>query len=471
VTAAAGTGKSRLIGELVRAAAERHPGLEVLVARGDSLGAGSPLAMAGQVIRRAAGIQDGDLAPVKAAKLATRVARIGADGAAVTGELLREIAGLPVPAAEASEALRAARQDATAMGDAVRAAWEAWLDAECAAGPRAIVLEDLHWGDSPTVQLVDGALRNLAERPLFVVATARPEVHDVFPKLWAERAVDEVRLGPVSKSASERLVREILGAAVDARRLAMVILRAAGNPFLLEELIRAVAEGRAEHTLPEGVLGMVQLRLDALAPDARRALRAASVFGETFWRGGVAALLGGEDPGLARALAELAAKELTAPRPGTRVPGDEEHAFRHALVRDAAYAMLPDADRAAAHALAGAWLEEVGSHDPLVLAEHYDRGGVALRAIAWYQRAAEQALEGGDPEGALRRAERALACGAEGEVRGALEHVCAEALYWRGELAPSRARAEAAASLLPEGIPGWFRAVATLINAASLSPA
>jgi hypothetical protein len=361
VTAAAGAGKSRLIQELSRAAVARHPRLEIFVARGDSLGNGSPLAMAGQVIRRAAMIEDGDALDTKAAKLAERAARLLPEGGGATVELLREIAGLPVPTAQASDALRAARRDPVVMGDAVRAAWERWLEAECAAGPRAIVLDDLHWGDRPTVQLVDAALRNLADRPLFVIATARPEIHDVFPKLWEGRDVTEVRLGPMGKSASERMVREILGSAVTERRLAMVLRRAGGNPFLLEELIRAVAEGRADDTLPEGVLGMVQLRLDALSPDARRALRAASVFGETFWRGGVAALLGGDDAGLARALAELGARELTAPHRGSRVPGDEEHAFRHALVRDAAYAMLTDADRKGAHALAGEWLEAGGS--------------------------------------------------------------------------------------------------------------
>ena len=106
---------------------------------------------------------------------------------------------------------------------------------------------------------------------------------------------------------------------------------------------------------------MVQARLDALEPDARRVLRAASVFGQTFWRGGVAALLGETEPAGAR-LAHLVERELDrgAARVA-RVPGEAEYAFRHALVREAAYAMLTDADRALGHRLAGAWLADQAS--------------------------------------------------------------------------------------------------------------
>src|SRR6185437_9921765 len=76
VTAPAGTGKSRLTRELLRAVTAQKPGLEVFVARGDSLGAGSPLAMAGQLIRRSAAIEDGDAIEAKIAKLAARAARV-----------------------------------------------------------------------------------------------------------------------------------------------------------------------------------------------------------------------------------------------------------------------------------------------------------------------------------------------------------------------------------------------------------
>ena len=80
------------------------------------------------------------------------------------------------------------------------------------------------------------------------------------------------------------------------RSVEQIIDRADGNAFCLEELIRAAADGRSD-SLPDSVIGMVQSRLDAEDPDARRVLRAASLFGERFSRAGVTFLLGGEASG------------------------------------------------------------------------------------------------------------------------------------------------------------------------------
>ena len=97
-------------------------------------------------------------------------------------EFLGELAGIHFPG-ESSAALQAARQDARLMGDQMRAAWVDWLEAECAEKPVLLVLEDLHWSDASSVQLVDSALQRLRERPLMVLALARPEVSVRFPRL------------------------------------------------------------------------------------------------------------------------------------------------------------------------------------------------------------------------------------------------------------------------------------------------
>ena len=76
-----------------------------------------------------------------------------------------------------------------------------------------------------------------------------------------------------------------------AETVAKIVERSQGNAFFLEELVRAVAEGREEDA-PGTVLAMLQSRLATLTPEARQVLRAASVFGRVFWRGAVAALLG-----------------------------------------------------------------------------------------------------------------------------------------------------------------------------------
>ena len=143
--------------------------------------------------------------------------------------------------------------------------------------------------------------------------------------------------------------------------LARLVERADGNAFYLEELIRATAAGRAD-ALPDSVLAMVQARLDAEGADGKRVLRAAAIFGERFSRAGLAALLGGaagiED--VSDALERLAAHELVARASTPARAGDVELVFAHALVREAAYAMLTDEDRLLGHRLAGDWLEQAG---------------------------------------------------------------------------------------------------------------
>ncbi len=458
VTAPPGGGKSRLLHELLLQARNLHDNVEVWLARGDPMSEGSPFHMLAQGIRRACGSVEGEPLAVRRQKLRARVARhIEGDELTRVTEFVGELVGTPFQG-DTSVQLRAARQDAMLMGDQMRRAWEDWIAAECLAQPVVIVLEDLQWGDLPSVKLIDAALRNLSELPLLVVAVARPEVHEVFPNLWSERGLQEVRLGPLVKSASDRLVRQVLPDATQ-EEVTRLVERSAGNAFYLEELIRAVAEGRGGE-LPETVLAMVEARLERLEPEGRRLLRAGSVFGQVFWRGGVAALLGQSlrASEVDEWLGELVAREILLQRRRSKFPTDAEYAFRHALVREAAYAMLTSEDRALGHKLAGEWLEEAGETDAVVLAEHFDRGGVPAHAVRWYRRAAEHALEGNDFEAATARAEGAIAAGAAGQERGALRLLQASAADWNGDTASAIRFSEEALHDLTPGTDDWYLA-------------
>ncbi|WP_437729428.1 protein kinase domain-containing protein [Sorangium sp. So ce861] len=275
VTGPPGIGKSRLRDEALRRLHPLKPGVEIWIGRGDVVGEGAPFGVLGSAIRNAAGAPAGAPLEQRRALLAARVARrvTGPDQRRVA-EFLGEIAGVPFPDDE-SPPLRAARQSAQLMGEQIGRAFADFVTAEADAAPLCLVMEDLHWGDGPSVRLVDQALDRLADRPLFVIALARPEVRERFPGLWADRSTLEIRLGALLPRAAERLVRHALGDAAGAPQVAALVDRAAGNAFYLEELIRAVAEGQSE-ALPETVLAMVQARLAALDPVARRVLRAAS---------------------------------------------------------------------------------------------------------------------------------------------------------------------------------------------------
>jgi hypothetical protein len=490
VTGGPGAGKSRLATEFIAAVMAHVPSADIWLARGDAMTEGSPYAIIARLLRRNAGINDGEPLVVRQQKLRARVARnvLGADVARVS-EFLGEIVGVPFSDADSVQ-LRAARQDPILMGDQARRAFCDLVVAEARVAPLVFIIEDLHWGDLPSVNLLDAALRAASDRSFMILAVARSEVHDAFPGLWSQRSLQEVRLGPLVRRAGERLVRDILGVGVDASEVGRLLDRAAGNVFYLEELIRAYAEGTGRApgrplslppgtvppppasstnlgsdqawALPTTVLAMVEARLQRLDPMARRVLRAASVFGELFWRGGVLALTGDRYKGseVDDWLLDLTRREIVQRRDDSRFPSEPEYTFMHGIVRDAAYQMLTTEDQTLGHRLAADWLEKSGENDSMSLAEHFERGGVHARAAEFYARAAFQALDGNDFIGAKLRANRAIQSGASKALRGRLELLLAEASRWSGEHDVARAHAETAlGNLAPRG-DDWYVALA-----------
>jgi tetratricopeptide (TPR) repeat protein len=465
VTGEAGMGKSRLAAELLRRLRQRAPDAEVWSARGDPRLERSAFALLGGLVQRAVGLSGGTPREARHGVLQARVrSLLGGDDAELTAELLGEITD--APAAEASPRLLALRRDPLSLGEQIRRACEAVLAAACAARPVVLVLEDLHWGDLPTIAFVDAALRALPDRPLFVLALARPEVHATFPNLWARRDVQVLPLGKLAPRAGERFVRQALGDRLGDAAVRALVERADGNAFFLEELIRAAAEGRGGGALPETILAMVQARLEAMEPEARQVLRAASVFGATFWEAGVAALVGAAHA--AEWLGVLAAREVISPPRDGRLAGQVEHDFRHALVQEAAYGMLTPRDRALAHRLAGAWLEAAGEGEAAVLAEHFERGGEAVRAAAFYGRAAERALRGNDLDAAIARAESGLRAGAEGALRAGLVSTLLEAHSWRNDWAEGLKYADEVFAREAPGSRSWSTAALVKVWAAPM---
>jgi eukaryotic-like serine/threonine-protein kinase len=463
VVGPAGIGKSRLRYELASRLRGRHPAPTIWVARCDPTSAGSPFAIAAQLVRTAARAADGEPLALRQAKIRAMVSAVAPAGeSARISAFLCELAG----ASTDDEAAVTARREPAAMHDELQLAWEDWLGAACAAGPVALVLDDLHWGDLPSVKLIDAALRNLRDHPMFVLALARPDVSERFPRLWAGRELHELRLGALSARAARRLVHEILGDAPDAV-VGRLVDQAGGNPFFLEELIRAEVDGRRGRT--DTVLAMLTARLQAMEEEVRRVLRAASVFGEVFWRGGVAALI--DDPGLDRTLTLLEQRELVSRRPRGRLPGEPEYVFRHGLIRDAAYAMLVEDDRVLGHRLAAEWLERVGDGDALRLAECWERGGEPRRAVGWFRRAAEGLLEGDDLAGAIAAAERGLAGGAARDDRIALLTVISHATDWRGDNTRAAQLGREVRALCAPGSDAWARACRTGLQATSADEA
>ncbi|WP_437592026.1 serine/threonine-protein kinase [Sorangium sp. So ce1000] len=465
VTAPPGVGKSRLGQEFLRRATERAPRASIWMGRGDPRRARSPFGLLADAIKGACGILEGEPLGARQDKLRAQVARrVPEPERRRVAEFVGELVGAPFPDDD-SAPLRAARREAQVMSEQMQHAFLALVQAACAEGPVVLVLEDLHWGDLATTRFVDAALRQLAGEPLFVLALARPEVVELFPRLWAERGVHELRLKELGTKACERLARQVLGEDAHRRTINRIVSIADGNAFYLEELIRAAAEGR-EHELPDTVMAMVQSRLGALDAEARRLLRAASVFGETCWASGVSALVGGP---AGAGLAALVDRELLVKRPESRFAREGELAFRHALLREGAYAMLTEEDRALGHRLAGQWLEDHGEGDPLVLAGHFDGGGEHGRAARYWLRAAEIAHRGEDVEAALSHLHQGLAGEVPAEIELALLGMQCELGTWRLDASgPTMLAAERMMREAPPGSQPWAQGVAAALAYANL---
>lgn len=460
-----GIGKSRLRHELLRRFRHQHPSAALLVGYGDPLSAGSPYVLLADALRRHAGIRVGDDPASARDRITDQLCgAIDPSQRQRVSEFIGELAGVPFPG-DQSPPLRAARADHRVMSEQIALAFLDWLAAECAAHPVILVLEDLQWGDALTVKLLEGALRDLEQGSLFLLALGRPEVEEIFPKLLGGQRSVSLSLRALSTRASEILVKGVLGEDVGGEALERMVRLSAGNALFLEELIRAAAEGKAGD-VPETVLAMLQSRLSRLEPEARLVLRAASVFGETFWRGGVRWICEAwgtaDDPDVW--LAHLVDGELIARRRSSGFPGEVEYAFRHALVCDAAGGLLTGEDRQSGHLASGRWLETMGETDWIVLARHAEGGGDRERAIGFYARAAEQSVGRYDFDEALARANKGIALGAEGQTLGLLRSVRASAFYSTGRWIEAAEAGLSTLDLVQRGDAAWCATVETLMQ-------
>jgi hypothetical protein len=421
ITAPEGLGKSRLKHEFLRRMQTRPQAPLIIAARGDMQNPAIPYLLLGQALRRLAQVQEGlPVAEQRERFTAQLGQQVNESDRQFVWEFLGELCGIHFPDADSAK-LRAARLDPRLMREQITRAFTLLLEAECQRGAVIVVIDDLQWGDTQSIQLLDVALRELRNQPLLVMALGRPEVNEHFPNIWKSHKLQQLPLKPLAKRACQRLIEHVIGKSLEPVAMARLIEQSSGNALLLEELIRMVGEGRIG-VIPDSVLAMVQIRIFELPLRLRRVLLAASVFGPEFWSGGVAMLTaGGRDAeGLELELGELMRAEFIESQQPSRYAGETEYCLRNPVVREAAYGLLTQAERRTAHRLAGGWLKQVGESDPMTLALHYELGGAPEVAIPYYVQAAERALERAALEDAIRIAKRGQACGAVGQSRGEL---------------------------------------------------
>jgi class 3 adenylate cyclase/tetratricopeptide (TPR) repeat protein len=255
------------------------------------------------------------------------------------------------------------------------AAWCRYLESVAQRGPTVLVFEDLHWADPAFLGFLEHLAGRATQVPLLILATTRPELFDTRPDFQAGFPnATTIRLAPLTEDQTTRLVAGLLSTLAVPDELAKPLLkRAGGNPLFAEEYVRLIQDqDLVEHVdgqvrlrpgadlpLPSSVHAVLSARLDTLPPDHKALLADAAVLGKVFWIGAVAALSGAPDAEVTGVMKDLARNELIRPVRSSSMAGQAEYTFWHVLMRDVAYAQLPRAWRAARHAAAADWIEEL----------------------------------------------------------------------------------------------------------------
>lgn len=463
ITGDPGYGKSRLGHEFIRQVRRDLPKVQVWELRAEAIDQDSPYAGLAALLCQAADLQAGMSDAERTLRMRARIDRAARPA---QRELVMDLArvALRIDLARSTERLRAAREDAALMADLVRDGFSAWMQVEAIQAPLVVVVDDLQWVDGPSLAAMRLVHDTVTEEPVLFIGLARPEIFERFPFLQGNPRVLQVRLGPLSVRACAQLIRAALPSEATDELVQRLTQLSAGEAYYLEELIRAVAIG--QDAVPTTVLAMAQARIDAIDPDSRRVLRAASVYGMRLWADGVAALADGRST---VQLQQLVAAEILVPATRSGLQGQLEFSFCQASLREAAYATLTAADRTLGHRLAGQWLLRVGGVDSVVLANHFDLGGDPERAQLHFSIAAENAIAAHDNVSARRWVQRGLALGVTSEGKARLHLAQAELAMGIGHAHDALATAQAAADGFQPGSRLWYRAMTEIGRAMARS--
>ncbi len=396
ISAAAGVGKSRLLLEAVHGLQDR--GLTVVRGEAPSFGGG---AYAGwqDLWRAVFGLAADDGAEQVLARVTADVQELAPD-LLPRVPLLGAVLGIGLP----DNALTASLE-AKLRKESLEALLAQYLERRVARhGAIALVLEDCHWLDPLSRDLLAVLARAVAGLPVLLVAAYRPPPPDGEPLLELDRAhVRELELPELDPAATRELAaHRLAGAGVrpSAALLALVVDRAQGNPFFAEQLLAYVLEREVDLDdeaalravpLPETLTDLVLSRIDVLREAPRRTVKVASVVGRDF----TVPVLRGSYPELG------AVDEVVASLHGLQaldlVVAEQEalaYAFRHIVTRDVAYESMPFAIRELLHEQVGDHLERTSAEPPLdLLAHHYWHSAALGKKVQYLRLAGEAAQE------------------------------------------------------------------------------
>ena len=294
--------------------------------------------------------------------------------------------------------------------------------------PMVLAIEDLHWADPTTVELVGqivhelGASGIVSSEPapcLCIVLTTRPE----FSPPWPLEGVSQIHPSRLGRDEVEQMIAAELASrpALPRSVIDQVVRHADGVPLFVEEVIRMLVESGAlrevddlegegfELEIPKGLRDLLTARLDLLSASARSTVQFAAALGREFRYELLEAIAGKHEALLREDMRELMDAGLLYPRRSVR---PESYLFKHALTRDAAYESMVRPTRKALHGRIAFRLRErfpdIERERPDIVAQHFERGGEPAAAADYWKRAGDRTMAGGAYVESIRLFERGL---------------------------------------------------------------
>ena len=415
----AGLGKSRLLRELTAALAAPPGGVPVLAVRAQPDGQLRPWGLLRSLLATQFGVADTDSAERARHKVEHGLAPWFDEDGLRQARLIGQLGGL-----DFGDGLRGL--DPRSLRDQALAAFRSYLRALAArVGVPLLLVEDLHWADDSSLDLLQHLQSHAAELPLALVMTGRPSLLARRPD-WGAPDL-RLPLQPLAAAQGDALARALLQRMdeVPPPLAALLVDRAEGNPFYMEELVRRLVDdgvievdgprwtvqvGRLDPLrLPGTLVGLLQARLDALPAHERQAARQASVIGHVFWDDALQAL----DASAPRALPALRRAAFVRDHERSDFEGTAERQFDHHLLHQVTYDTLLKTERRRGHGAAARWLAARtrgrGAEFLAMTAEHAERAGERALAVDGFEQAADDAQRRFANTAAMAYCRRALA--------------------------------------------------------------
>lgn len=434
----AGIGKTRLVQEFagwLRDENGRFPHLMLYEVRVELPRQQLPYFLLRDLVRQCCHVGDGDPAPSARDQLVATVRdvlapQLGEEEATRNAHFVGQLIGLGF---EDSPYVQPLLGDARQVRQRAFAATLLFFQALCSRAPLLMLIEDIHWADEGSLDLLWQLIGESSAGPLFLVLSARPALFERRPD-WRDTGPMGMEhtvlpLQPLSQQDARAMVGSILRrmASVPADLADPIVEVAGGNPFYVEEIVRVLLEDRVirqegdrwelvstpgELRIPTTLTGVLQARLDRLTPAERDMLQRAAVVGRVFWDKAIAVTSPPDLSSLEETLRRLEEREFIVRQPASSFPGAQEYAFKHALLREVAYESVLVRRKRDFHWAIARWLaNQRGDHaaeNAGLIASHYELSSDTNSAAQWYSSAAEQARARYAPETAIHYYRKAL---------------------------------------------------------------